>query len=120
MRGRPLTKREILLRARKLIENGDERYICLAIDAVLHRYRRSDALEVNKKIASAKVTDLKGFIMSLLFHGHERGQRPGTLEGWLFRRGKRSAYRYSRRSTCQQIRLRWIDWMLTQPEVTDD
>lgn len=89
-------KREALLQARKLIENGESRCICLALDWV--------AVD-NPRLARA-VLSLQKYIMRQL-DGH------CTLDSWLRIRSWHPVT-YTRAKTA---RLAWIDWMLgTDPK----
>jgi len=114
-RGRPLTKREILLRARKLIESGRERYICLAAEAVVSKYLGHPQTSLDNQVKTRAAKDsVRGFINGLL-----GWPRVNTLERWIADQGyvrHDEVWANEYEVDFRAVRLRWIDWMLTQPE----
>lgn len=83
-------QRKILKRARNLIENCDERYICGAIDTVIE----------NNPSWESDGGYLKSYI------DRQLGGNVG-LWGWQRRNGLNPESRNHRKD-----RLQWIDWML--------
>ncbi len=100
---------KLLAQARPLVENGDTRYICLAIARLLDKKRRPTRPEIQ---AARRARDR---IMTLL-HPYI------SLEQWLTRRGVRvrAVADPARGAKLRQTRLNWIDDLITYFEAKGD
>ena len=93
-------QRKALKRARRLIESGDETYICWA----LQRVAREDW---NYSIAC---TELEEYVVKALGGRDETGCSP-SLETWQ----RKNGFPRRDRRHGHEDRLAWIAWMLMRP-----
>lgn len=98
-------KIEALQHARKLIQNGDEEYICHALNEFVY----IGLLEDLDGAREAVVSNLKRYIRQAFNTEFSYY----SLEDWLLKEEictKKVAYKY--RHKARQTRLNWIDWMI--------
>lgn len=100
---------KLLAQARPSVENGDTRYICLAIARLLNKKRRLTRSDIQ---AARRARD---HIMTLLHPCI-------SLEQWLTKRGVKTwaVTDPVRRTKLRQTRLNWMDDLITYFEAKGD
>ena len=99
-------KIEALQHARKLIQNGDEEYICHALNEFAYASLLGGVVDRREDV----VRNLKQYIRQVFNTEYSYY----CLEDWLAKEKictKTIAYKY--RHKARQTRLNWIDWMIT-------